>query len=153
MRYMHDLVWWKGFEMLLYRYEGGWSFSSSFIVIQGKPWPKDCPFLFDNCVLLTVSIVDCRLIMLWFVDNKHGHTYLCVGILSVWVEFDELYFSYLLKMLDLWVHVLTRVTGRVDCSGCVCAPDSKIKYSVFYVYLISCIIILCVILLVFFMQS
>ena len=25
----------------------------------------------------------------------------CVGILSVWVEFDELYSSYLLKMLDL----------------------------------------------------
>ena len=35
------------------------------------------------------------------------------------------------KMLDLWVHVLTRVTGRVDCFGCVCT-DSKIKYSVFY---------------------
>ena len=32
-----------------------------------------------------------------------------------------------------------RVTGRVDCFGCVCVcvctPDSKIKYSVFYVYL------------------
>ena len=76
--------------------------------------------------------------------------------MSVWVEFDELYFSYLLKLLDLWVHVLTRVTGRVDCFGCVCVcvcpPDSTIKYSVFYVYLRSCIIILCVILLVSFMQ-
>ena len=39
--------------------------------------------------------------------------------------------------------MLTRVTGRVDCFGCVCPPDSKIKYSVFYVYLRSCIIILC----------
>ena len=68
------------------------------------------------------------------------------------VEFDELYFSYLLKMLDLLVHVLMRVTGRVDCFG-VCLPsDSTIKYSVFNVYLCSCII-LCVILLVSFMQS
>ena len=51
--------------------------------------------------------------------------------------------------------MLTRVTGTVDCFGCVCVcpPDSKIKYSVFYVYLCSCIIILFVILLVFFMQS
>ena len=50
-------------------------------------------------------------------------------------------------MLDLRVHVLTRVTGRVDCFGgmcvCVCPPDSKIKYSVFCVYSCSCIIILC----------
>ena len=38
-----------------------------------------------------------------------------------WVEFDALYFSYLLKMLDLRVHVIMRVTGRVDCFGCVCA--------------------------------
>ena len=36
---------------------------------------------------------------------------------------------------------------------CACPPDSKIKYSVFYVYLCSCIIILCVILLLSFMQS
>ena len=38
------------------------------------------------------------------------------------------------KMPDLWVHVLTRVTDRVDCFGCVCVfpPDSKIKHSVFY---------------------
>ena len=28
--------------------------------------------------------------------------------------------------------MLTRVFGRVDCLGCVCAPDSKIKSSVFY---------------------
>ena len=28
--------------------------------------------------------------------------------------------------------MLTRVTGRVDCFGCVRPPDSKIKYSVFY---------------------
>ena len=52
--------------------------------------------------------------------------------------------------------MLMRVTGRVDCFGCVCVPSrlsrSKIKYSVFYVYLCSCII-LCVILLVSFMQS
>ena len=50
--------------------------------------------------------------------------------------------------------MLMRVTGRVDCFGCVCVcpPDSKIKYSVFYVYLCSCII-LCVILLVYFMQQ
>ena len=34
-----------------------------------------------------------------------------------------------------------RVTGRVDCFGGVCPPDSKIKYSVFYVYLCSCIIL------------
>ena len=48
-------------------------------------------------------------------------------------------------MLDLCVHVLMRVTGRVDCFGymCVCRPDSKIKYSVFYVYLCSCIILVC----------
>ena len=49
--------------------------------------------------------------------------------------------------------MLTRVTGRVDCFGCVCALQTlKIKYSVFYVYLCSCIR-LCVILLVSFMQS
>ena len=48
--------------------------------------------------------------------------------------------------------MLMRVTGRADCFGVyVCPPDSKIKYSVFYVYLCSCII-LCVILLVSFMQ-
>ena len=43
------------------------------------------------------------------------------------------------------MHVLTRVTDRVDCLGCVCVcpPDSKIKYSMFYVYLCSCIFILC----------
>ena len=48
----------------------------------------------------------------------------------------------------------TRVTGRVDCFECVCVclPGSKIKLSVLYVYLWSCII-LCVILLVSFMQS
>ena len=62
-------------------------------------------------------------------------------------------FSYLLKMLDLWVHVLTRVTGRVDCLMCVRPPDSEIKYYVFYVYSCSCIIIVWVILLVSFMQS
>ena len=28
--------------------------------------------------------------------------------------------------------MLTRVIGRVDCFGCVCPPDSKIKNSVFY---------------------
>ena len=49
--------------------------------------------------------------------------------------------------------MLTRVTGRVDCFGCVCPPDSKIEYSVFYVYLCSCVVILCVILLVSLMQS
>ena len=51
--------------------------------------------------------------------------------------------------------MLMRVTGRVDCFGCVCVcpPDSKVKYSVFHVYLCSCITILCVILLVSFMQS
>ena len=47
------------------------------------------------------------------------------------------------------------VTDRVDCFGCmcvcVCPPDSKIKYSMFYVYLCSCIIVF-VILLVSFMQ-
>ena len=32
----------------------------------------------------------------------------------------------------------------------MCPPDSKIKYSVFYVYLCSCIIILCVIVLCIF---
>ena len=38
-------------------------------------------------------------------------------------------FTFLIcwKMLDLWVHVLTRVTGRVDFRRCVCPPDSKIK--------------------------
>ena len=34
--------------------------------------------------------------------------------------------------------MLMRVTDRVDCFGCVCVyacpPDSKIKYTVFYVY-------------------
>ena len=51
------------------------------------------------------------------------------------------------------VHVLMRVTGRVDCFG-ACVPFRlfKIKYSVFYVDLHSCII-LCIILLVSFMQS
>ena len=44
----------------------------------------------------------------------------CCDILSVWVEFDELYFSYLLKMLDMCVHVVD--TGRVDCFG-VCVPS------------------------------
>ena len=43
------------------------------------------------------------------------------------------------------------VTGRAACYGCVCAL--QIKYSVFYVYSSSCIIILCVILLVSFMPS
>ena len=44
------------------------------------------------------------------------------------------------------MHVLTRVTGRGDFFGCVCAlqTQSKIKYSVFYEYLCSCLI-LCVI--------
>ena len=41
--------------------------------------------------------------------------------------------------------MLMHVTGRVDCFGCmclcVCPPDSKIKHSVFYVYLCSCIIL------------
>ena len=63
-------------------------------------------------------------------------------------------------MLDLWVHVLTRVFGRVDCLGCVCVcvcpPDSKIKYSVFYnvcvLMFMYRIIIQCVILLVSFVQ-
>ena len=49
--------------------------------------------------------------------------------------------------------MLTRVTGRVDFFGCVFPPGAKVKYSVFYVYLCSCIIILCAILLVSFMQS
>ena len=50
--------------------------------------------------------------------------------------------------------MLMRGTGRVGCFGCVCVcpPDSKIKYSVFYVYLCS-YIILRIILLVSFMQS
>ena len=46
-----------------------------------------------------------------------------------WVEFDELYFSFLVEksVTDLRVRVLTRVTGRVDCFGCVCVcpPDSS----------------------------
>ena len=41
------------------------------------------------------------------------------------------------------MHVLTRVTVKVDCFGCLCALHTKIKYSVFYVYLCSCVIILC----------
>ena len=44
-----------------------------------------------------------------------------VGILSVWVEFDELYFSYLLKMLDPVSACVDALTGRVDCFGYVCA--------------------------------
>ena len=32
----------------------------------------------------------------------------------------------------MW-HVLVRVTGWVDCFGVCVPPDSKIKYSVFYV--------------------
>ena len=52
------------------------------------------------------------------------------------------------------VVVVVTVTGRADWLGCVCAlQDSMIKYSVFYVYSCSCITILCVILLVSFMQS
>ena len=74
------------------------------------------------------------------------------------------------------MHVLTCVIGRVDCFGCVCPPDSNIKYTVFYskcvltfMYYTVCYftgifyavvrqismlcIILCVILLVSFMQS
>ena len=75
-------------------------------------------------------------------------------LLLLFFFFGELYFSYLLKMLDLWVHVLMRVTGRVGWlfQMCVCPPDCRLKYSVFYVYLCSCIR-LCVILLVSFMQS
>ena len=51
--------------------------------------------------------------------------------------------------------MLTCVTSRVDCFGCVCAVQTLrlIKYSVFYVYLCSCIIILGVILLVSFMPQ
>ena len=48
--------------------------------------------------------------------------------------------------------MLMRVSGRVDCFRCVCALQT-LRYSVFYVYLCSCISILCVILLVSFMQS
>ena len=50
--------------------------------------------------------------------------------------------------------MLMRVTGSVGSllRMYVCPPDSRIKYSVFYVYLCSCIR-LCVILLVSFMQS
>ena len=71
-----------------------------------------------------------------------------------WVEFDQLYFSYLLKSGYLWVHVLTCVTGRVDCFRCVCACQTQWWSTLcltMYVYLCSCII-LCVILLVSFMQ-
>ena len=56
-------------------------------------------------------------------------------------------------MLDLWVNALTHVTGRVDCFGCVCPPDSKIKYSVFYNIECVYVHVLCrVILLISFMQ-
>ena len=48
--------------------------------------------------------------------------------------------------------MLMHVTGTVDSFESVCPPDSKIKYSVFYVYLCSCII-LCVVLLASLMQS
>ena len=49
------------------------------------------------------------------------------------------------------MHLLTRVTGWDDCFGmCVCPPDSKIKYSVFNVYLCSCVIILCYIICIFY---
>ena len=44
-------------------------------------------------------------------------------------------------------HVLMRVTDRVDCQFrmCVCPPDSRIKHSVFYVYLCSCtVLVYCV---------
>ena len=54
----------------------------------------------------------------------------------VWVEFDELYFSDLLKRLDLRVHVLMRVTGRVDRFGCVCALQT-LSYS----FMCPCIIL------------
>ena len=57
------------------------------------------------------------------------------------VEFEELYFSYLLKMLDLWVHVLTRVTGRVDCFGCVCALQTILCFMCIYVHvLLYCVL-------------
>ena len=43
--------------------------------------------------------------------------------------------------------MLMRVTGRVDCFGCVCVPSrlsrSKIKYSVFmctYVHVLYCVL-------------
>ena len=35
------------------------------------------------------------------------------------------------------------MVGLTVSDVCVCPPDSKIKYSVFYVYSCSCIIILC----------
>ena len=48
--------------------------------------------------------------------------------------------------------MLMRVTVGLTVSECVCPPDYKIKYSVFYVYLCPCIVI-CSILLACFMQS
>ena len=55
-------------------------------------------------------------------------------------QFNSDYFSVVSVLVGLTV------------TECVCPPDSKIKYSVFSVKLCSCIM-LCVILLVSFMQS
>ena len=54
-------------------------------------------------------------------SNLSGREYweMQIWVSSAWVEFDEFYLF--VENAWLWVHVLTHVTGRVDCFRCVCA--------------------------------
>ena len=62
--------------------------------------------------------------------NRDVHVYVFCLLGWIW---GVVLFLTCWKMLDLWVHVLTHVTGRVYHFRylCVCPPDSKIKSSVF----------------------
>jgi len=66
----------------------------------------------------------------------------CLGHLScvtiLWLGGTESHHG----LLDLWVHVLMRVTGRVDCFGCVCAlqtlRSSTLCFMCTYVHVLCC---------------